>query len=132
MLTHTAMFSEERTRANFTITPEIFDFLESNLQFQKMPKGFLVAKMRKPYVQITVHFPEHFEVGNETSLVYWTHTNPFNTVEHRFSFSPPHEEKPENASTDELFALVFKQLSISNSCDWRGKIENAFSLESSY
>jgi hypothetical protein len=126
MLNFVSQFSDERLRSNFVITQEIFDFLNDNFKFLKLPKGFLVAKMQKPHVQITVHFPDHFNIGQETSLLYWTHTNPYNTVEHRFSFTPPVECKPQNSNIQDFFDIVNNQLAVCD--DWREKINYAFAL----
>jgi len=81
------------------------------------------------FEQVTVHFPEHFEVGNETSLAYWIHTSPTNRIEHRFSFCPPLEDKPDNCSIISLIETAKEQLNVSEQCSWRTKINFAFEID---
>lgn len=100
-MTPSHVISDIKERCTLLITPDIEKFLKQ-FTFTQMPKGFLVAKGQKPFWQCTIHYPDHFQTGNYTSLFHWRHTNPWNNVEYRFSFSPVDPEKPETCTPEEF------------------------------
>lgn len=77
-----------------------------NINFIRHPKGFLVAMMRQPRIQITIHYPDKFKPGELWSIKYKTKYTPWNEIDHRIMLNPVWDEEYKEVMPDQFAGIL--------------------------